>query len=43
MAVANLADQGFAKDARDAAARALAAGLDMDMASGTFASTRPRS
>jgi beta-glucosidase len=37
MAVANLAVQGFARDGRDAAARALGAGLDMDMASGTFA------
>ncbi len=37
MAVANLAVQGFARDGGDAAARALRAGLDMDMASGTFA------
>jgi beta-glucosidase len=35
--VGNLVTQGFAKDARDAAERALAAGLDMDMASGAFA------
>ena len=28
--------QGFARDGRDAAARALDAGLDMDMASGTY-------
>ena len=37
MAVRNLVIQGFARDGRDAAARALAAGLDMDMASGAFA------
>jgi beta-glucosidase len=36
-AVRNLLAQGFARDRKDAAARALAAGLDMDMASGTFA------
>jgi beta-glucosidase len=36
-AVANLVIQGFARDGRDAARRALAAGLDMDMASGTYA------
>ena len=35
-AVGNLVIQHFARDGRDAAARALAAGLDMDMASGTF-------
>jgi beta-glucosidase len=35
----NLLLQGFARDARDAAARSLKAGLDMDMASGTFAET----
>ncbi len=35
--VANLTTQRFARDGRDAAARALGAGLDMDMASGTFA------
>jgi len=35
--VANLTTQHFARDGRDAAARALGAGLDMDMASGTFA------
>jgi beta-glucosidase len=34
--VANLVTQGFARDGEDAARRALAAGLDMDMASGTF-------
>jgi len=34
---ANLVTQHFARDGRDAAARALGAGLDMDMASGTFA------
>ncbi|HEY7925105.1 MAG TPA: glycoside hydrolase family 3 N-terminal domain-containing protein, partial [Vicinamibacteria bacterium] len=34
--VANLTTQHFARDGRDAAARALGAGLDMDMASGTF-------
>ena len=32
----NLVTQGFARDGKDAAARALAAGLDMDMASGVF-------
>jgi beta-glucosidase len=37
MAVGNLVVQGFARDRRDAARRALAAGLDMDMASGTYA------
>ena len=37
IAVRNLLVQGFARDGRDAAARALSAGLDMDMASGTFA------
>jgi beta-glucosidase len=35
-AVANLLTQGFARDGRDAALRALSAGLDMDMASGTY-------
>jgi beta-glucosidase len=35
-AVANLTIQHFARDRRDAALRALAAGLDMDMASGTY-------
>jgi beta-glucosidase len=35
-AVANLVTQGFARDGRDAAFRALNAGLDMDMASGTY-------
>jgi beta-glucosidase len=35
-AVANLLTQGFARDGRDAAFRALSAGLDMDMASGTY-------
>ena len=35
--VANLLTQGFARDAKDAAYRALAAGTDVDMASGTFA------
>lgn len=35
-AVANLVTQGFASDRRDAAFRALSAGLDMDMASGTY-------
>ncbi|HVN54424.1 MAG TPA: beta-glucosidase BglX [Anaerolineaceae bacterium] len=35
-AVANLVVQGFARDGRDAAARALRAGLDMDMASNTY-------
>ena len=37
IAVRNLLTQGFARDGKDAAARALAAGLDMDMASGIFA------
>ena len=35
-AVGNLAVQGFARDGRDAAFRALSAGLNMDMASGTY-------
>jgi beta-glucosidase len=35
-AVANLVTQGFAHDGRDAALRALSAGLDMDMASNTY-------
>jgi beta-glucosidase len=35
-AVANLVTQGFARDGRDAALRALSAGLDMDMASNTY-------
>lgn len=35
-AVANLVTQGFARDMRDAAFRALTAGLDMDMASNTY-------
>lgn len=35
-AVASLAIQGFARDDRDAAFRALSAGLDMDMASNTY-------
>lgn len=35
-AVANLVIQGFARDGREAALRALSAGLDMDMASGTY-------
>ena len=37
LAVGNLVIQGHAQDGRDAARRALAAGLDMDMASGTYA------
>ncbi len=37
MAVGNLVIQHHAQDGRDAAKRALAAGLDMDMASGTYA------
>lgn len=37
-AVGNLVTQGFARDASDAAYRALKAGLDMDMASNTFES-----
>lgn len=36
MAVGNLVIQGFARDARDAAFRALSAGLNMDMASNTY-------
>ena len=36
MAVGNLIIQGFARDGRDAAYRALHAGMDMDMASGTY-------
>jgi beta-glucosidase len=36
MAIGNLLIQGFARDGRDAAHRALDAGLDMDMASGTY-------
>jgi beta-glucosidase len=35
-AVGNLVIEGFARDGRDAAARALSAGMNMDMASGTF-------
>jgi len=35
-AVASLVTQGFARDGRDAALRALSAGLDMDMASNTY-------
>jgi beta-glucosidase len=35
-AVGNLVVQGFARDGRDAARRALHAGIDMDMASGTY-------
>jgi beta-glucosidase len=35
--VGNLVVQGFARDGKDAARRALAAGLDVDMASGTYA------
>jgi beta-glucosidase len=41
MSVRNLVVQGFARDGADAAARALAAGLDMDMASGTYAQHLP--
>jgi beta-glucosidase len=37
MAVGNLVIQGFAADGPDAARRALSAGTDMDMASGTYA------
>ena len=36
MAIGNLIIQGFARDGRDAASRALRAGMDMDMASGTY-------
>jgi beta-glucosidase len=35
-AVGNLVIQGFARDGRDAACKALSAGLNMDMASGTY-------
>jgi beta-glucosidase len=35
-AVASLVTQGFARDGRDAAYRALSAGVDMDMASNTY-------
>jgi beta-glucosidase len=35
-AVGNLIIEGYARDGRDAAARALSAGLDMDMASNTY-------
>ncbi len=35
-AVGNLVIQGFARDGRDAALRALSAGLNMDMASNTY-------
>jgi beta-glucosidase len=35
-AVANMITQGFARDGKDAAQRALRAGMDMDMASGTY-------
>jgi len=35
-AVGNLVTQGFARDGRDAALRALSAGVDMDMASNTY-------
>ncbi len=38
MAVGNLVIQGHARDKKDAAYRALSAGLDMDMASNTYAS-----
>lgn len=41
MAVGNLVIQGFAADSRDAAYRALTAGLDMDMASGTYPKNLP--
>ncbi len=41
MAVGNLVIQGFARDGRDAAFRALHAGVDMDMASGTFPQNLP--
>ena len=36
IAVGSLVTQGFARDGRDAAFRALSAGLDMDMASNTY-------
>jgi len=36
MAIGNLVVQGHARDGRDAAARALTAGMDMDMASSTY-------
>lgn len=40
-AVRNLIVQGFARDGRDAAARALKAGIDMDMASATYLDNLP--
>jgi beta-glucosidase len=40
-AVANLVIQGFARDGRDAAFRALSAGVNMDMASNTYAQHLP--
>ncbi len=40
-AVGNLVTQGFARDGRDAAFRALSAGLDMDMASSTYSEHLP--
>jgi beta-glucosidase len=36
LAIGNLVTQGFARDGRDAAFRALSAGVDMDMASNTY-------
>jgi len=36
MAVGNLVIEGFARDGREAALRALNAGLDMDMASNSY-------
>jgi beta-glucosidase len=41
-AVGNLVTQGFARDDRDAALRALSAGLNMDMASGTYLNNAAR-
>ncbi len=41
MAVGNLVIQGYAQDGRDAAFRALTAGLNMDMASGTYLQNLP--
>ncbi len=43
MGVGNLVTMGFARDRGDAALRAVAAGLDMEMASGASRSTSPAS
>jgi beta-glucosidase len=41
-AVGNLQTHGFAKDPQDAAYKAVSAGLDMDMASGTYPQNLPK-